>query len=272
LCCFNLYSYKDAAIKKKGIDVLNSVDQQRYNLLQEVSDSLPEEEQFEFYLFESFLEMADRKGETKANCHYTFAYDVDGNIARRWFKKDLKKKRNTFKNLITASFNPKFACTEEQLDMPDVWGGKGEVNEHFDDYGDEDMDFMFSRLKPAGYNPFWSSDESPEPRHKTTTYRSHFLVFWPRVFDTDNFNAMNGISNNTTVNPGDLTAAASAETNTQAAAAAAAKPVKKSGKPKDFAAEYAKTSRAHCRVCKAQISKDVLRMSIMVQKDVFKNN
>jgi hypothetical protein len=279
--------YTEAALKKKGADALTLVDKQRYDLLKEANALLPESEQFEFCIFQAYLEVAERGDQVKNNCHFLFAYDTNGDILRRWYKKQLKKKRNTFKSLITATFDPVFRTSEYEtheddpivekqnlLEIPHAWGVTGKVNSnHEDAYYDYEMADLF---RPAGYNPWWSSDddEHPEPRHRgknepwhVTVYEGHFLVFWPRAFDAENINAMNGVSKANAVSLSDSEAEPSADS------AATQKPVpKKSGKPKDFAADYAKSSRSQCRLCKGHIAKDIFRLGINVVKEVIIND
>ena len=254
-------SYTDNSLKKKGLDSLTGMDQKRFNLLKQANDQLPESEQFDFYIFDSFLSVSDRKSEVKSNVHFSCVYDPRGQIVKKHPKRELKKKRNTFKHFVSVSFNPNFELEENLLEDAKVWEVEGKVNVHYDDYGMDEMCEDFGRQNHYGYNPFWSSDESPEPRHKTTEYKSHFLVFWPRAFGEENVQALDGVHRARNAQGNETTVGATATTSKTPA-----KP-KKAAKVGDYLVEYAKSSRAHCRECHAQIAKDALRIAIHIMGD-----
>ena len=142
------------------------------------------------------------------------------------------------------------------------------------DYDEEELFNEFRNTGSYGYNPFNKSDDDDvDPKHKTTTWKSHFLVFWPKSYSSENLacfgvapivSSASASAANSAVDAED----ADSEVNYSSLQPAAAK--SKPKKPTDFESEYAKSARSHCVLCKGKIAKDVLRMGINVAIEVNK--
>lgn len=124
-------SYKEYSIKKKGLEALDGIDANRYNLLKYANDNLSPEKQFDFYLFESILEKAERKNEDTSTAKIATVYDSNGQRIKKFTKKDLKKKNKTYTSFITSTFSPSYTGNDFELSNEKVWGGKGDVTAHF---------------------------------------------------------------------------------------------------------------------------------------------
>ena len=124
-------SYKEYSIKKKGLEALDGIDANRYNLLKYANDNLSPEKQFDFYLFESILEKAERKNEDTSTAKIATVYDSNGQRIKKFTKKDLKKKNKTYTCFITSTFSPSYTGNDFELSNEKVWGGKGDVTAHF---------------------------------------------------------------------------------------------------------------------------------------------
>ena len=61
-------------------------------------------------------------------------YAADGGLIKKNSKNELKKRKNTFKSLITLAFNPDFPDRVDscQIEKPSYWESKGEVKTHFE--------------------------------------------------------------------------------------------------------------------------------------------
>ena len=112
--------------------MLSKPDQQRYELIKDANEKLPAEKQFDFYMFESMLEIAERKGDVATTVKIVEVFDAKGKVIKKFVKKDLKKKTKTYTNFVTSTFNP--CCLGKQFRLEDntVWGDKGQVETHYD--------------------------------------------------------------------------------------------------------------------------------------------
>ena len=124
-------SYKEYSIKKKGLNALEENDAQRYNLIKSANENLPPEKQFDFYLFESILEIAERKSQDTTTAKIVTVYDSNGQRIKKFPKKDLKKKNKTYTSFITSTFSPSYTGSDFELGNSNVWGGKGDITAHF---------------------------------------------------------------------------------------------------------------------------------------------
>ena len=124
-------SYKEYSIKKKGLGALDGIDANRYNLIKSANESLSAENQFDFYLFESILEIAERKNQDTATAKVVTVYDSNGQRIKKFTKKDFKKKNKTYTSFITSTFSPSYIGNDFELCNEKVWGGKGEVTAHY---------------------------------------------------------------------------------------------------------------------------------------------
>ena len=86
-------------------------------------------------------------------------------------------------------------------------------------------------------------------------------MFWPKSFSSENLATFGLVPKSTGV------ASASALDTTEDGNNEVSQlaPKSKPKKPTDFESENAKSSRSHCVLCKAKISKDVLRLGINVE-------
>ena len=126
-----IQSYKEYSIKKKGLEVLDGIDANSYNLIKKANERLSAEKQFDFYLFESILEIAERKNQNTSTAKIVTVYDSNGQRIKKFAKKDLKKKNKTYTSFITSTFSPSYTGNDFELCNEKVWGGKGEVTAHY---------------------------------------------------------------------------------------------------------------------------------------------
>ena len=117
LLTISFESYKEPAIKKKGIKVLEQIDKARFDFIKLANDTLSVEERFDFYIFDAHLDISDRKGEVKTNVQFSSVFNTRGTLIKKNYKKDLKKKRNSFKQFITVCFKPELASTSDPSNL-----------------------------------------------------------------------------------------------------------------------------------------------------------
>jgi hypothetical protein len=82
-------------------------------------------------LFEAILEKAERKSEDSTTAKIATVYDSNGQRVRKFTKKDLKKKNKTYTSFMTSTFSPSYTGSDFELSNEKVWGGKGDVDVHY---------------------------------------------------------------------------------------------------------------------------------------------
>lgn len=254
-------SIKEAQIKKYGIGVLSGIDKERYDFLKSANDLLPDEDRLEFFICESFIDVIERKVNYSTSIHLLNMYAADGGLIKKNSKNELKKRKNTFKSLITLAFNPDFPDRVDscQIEKPSYWESKGEVKTHFEDYSQRELlNSLGSNLGPYRYNPWMSSDdEEAEPIHKTTTYKSHFLLFWPNKFDSENIELLEAKTRARTTN-------IQSQDQAQAEEARPEKPPPRKASKNNIEVAYG-VKKAGCFICHNDILKNTLRMGVYVE-------
>ena len=100
-------------------------------MIQSANEKLSPEKQFDFYIFESLLEIASRKGQLTNIAKIVGVYNSNGKVLKKYAKKDLKKKTKTYASFITSTFSPSYAGKDFHVNNFEVWGGKGDVQAHY---------------------------------------------------------------------------------------------------------------------------------------------
>jgi hypothetical protein len=102
-------------------------------------------------------------------------------------------------------------------------------------------EMSYKDFGPYRYDPYNKSDDDDDEnvKHKTTTWKSYFLVFWPKSFHEENLAMFEDAPSQKAI----------------------------VRKPSDYETEYAKSARSHCVQCNKKINKDALRMGMNVMNE-----